>query len=98
MGPVLVTADEIDDPYALHLETRVNGKVVQSATTGDMIFRIDRVISYASGAMTLRPGDVLATGTPEGVGFTRQPPIFLGSGDVVEIEIEHIGVLRNTIA
>ena len=98
IGPVLVTADEIPDPYNLHIETRVNNVVMQSGTTADMIFRIDQVLSYASGAMTLRPGDVIATGTPEGVGFTREPPVFLASGDVVEIEIGSIGVLRNVIA
>jgi 2,4-diketo-3-deoxy-L-fuconate hydrolase len=97
IGPVIVTPDELGDPYALHLETRVNGKAMQSASTGDMIFRAPAVLAFASGAMTLRPGDVLATGTPEGVGFSRNPPIFLQPGDEVEVDIERIGVLRNRI-
>jgi 2,4-diketo-3-deoxy-L-fuconate hydrolase len=97
-GPELVTADELGDPYSLHLETRRNGEVMQSASTADMIFRVGEVLAYISGSMSLRPGDLLATGTPEGVGFTRTPPVLLGPGDVVEVEIERIGVLRTTIA
>ncbi len=97
MGPVLVGAEEVADPYALHIETRVNDSVMQSATTGDMIFRIPEVLAYISGAMRLRPGDVLVTGTPEGVGYTRDPPVYLLPGDTVEVEIEGIGVLRNQI-
>lgn len=97
IGPVLVGAEDIPDPYDLHIETRVNGQVMQSASTGDMIFRAPEVLAYASGSMALLPGDVLVTGTPEGVGFTRNPPIYLRPGDLVEVEIERIGVLRNTI-
>lgn len=97
IGPVVVTPDELGDPYRLHLETRVNGKVMQSASTADMIHKVPAVLAWASGAMTLRPGDVLATGTPAGVGFSRTPPIFLQPGDEVEVEIERIGVLRNRI-
>lgn len=98
IGPVVVTPDELGDPYDLRLETRVNGEPMQSASTADMIFRAPQVLAYASGVMTLRPGDVLATGTPEGVGFTRQPPILLGSGDQVEVDIERIGVLHTVVA
>ncbi|MCL4423830.1 MAG: fumarylacetoacetate hydrolase family protein [Actinobacteria bacterium] len=98
IGPVVVTPDEVGDPYNLQLTTRVNGETMQSASTGDMIFRAPKVLAYVSEVMSLRPGDVLATGTPDGVGFARKPPIFLGSGDRVEVEIEKIGILRNTIA
>lgn len=97
IGPVIVTPDEIGDPYALRLETRVNGTTMQSTITGEMIFRIGRIGSYASETMTLRPGDVISTGTPHGVGSARQPAIFLTTGDVVEVDIEGIGVLSTPI-
>jgi len=96
-GPWLVTPDEIGDPTKLKLETRVNGKVVQSSDTSLLIFSIPRLIEYSSTIFDLVPGDVIATGTPAGVGFTRKPPIFLKPGDVVEVEIENIGVLRNPV-
>jgi 2-keto-4-pentenoate hydratase/2-oxohepta-3-ene-1,7-dioic acid hydratase in catechol pathway len=96
-GPWLVTPDEIGDPTRLKLETRVNGNVVQSSDTSMLIFSIPRLIEYASTIFDLVPGDVIATGTPAGVGFTRKPPIFLKPGDVVEVEIENIGVLRNPV-
>jgi len=96
-GPWLVTPDEIGDPTRLKLETRVNGNVVQSSDTSMLIFSIPRLIEYSSTIFDLVPGDVIATGTPAGVGFTRKPPIFLQPGDVVEVEIEHIGVLRNPV-
>jgi 2-keto-4-pentenoate hydratase/2-oxohepta-3-ene-1,7-dioic acid hydratase in catechol pathway len=79
------------------LETRVNGEIVQSAKTGEMIFTPRDILSYASRCLTLEPGDVVATGTPDGVGFLRDPPRLMGPGDVVEVEIEGIGVLRNPI-
>ena len=85
------------DPTKLKLETRVNGNVVQSSNTSMLIFSIPRLIEYASTIFDLVPGDVIATGTPAGVGFTRKPPIFLKPGDVVEVEIEKIGVLRNPV-
>lgn len=97
IGPTIVTRDELSDVSSLILETRVNGEVVQSAKTDQMIFKPDEVLRYASGCLTLEPGDVLATGTPEGVGFLRNPPWLLGPGDTVEIDIESIGTLRNTI-
>jgi 2-keto-4-pentenoate hydratase/2-oxohepta-3-ene-1,7-dioic acid hydratase in catechol pathway len=96
-GPWLITPDEIGDPTKLKLETRVNGNVVQSSDTSMLIFSIPRLIEYSSTIFDLVPGDVIATGTPAGVGFTREPPIFLRPGDVVEVEIENIGVLRNPV-
>ena len=98
IGPVIVTRDELPDVDSLLLETRVNDETVQSAKTDQMIFKPDDVLAYASGCLTLHPGDVLATGTPEGVGFLRTPPRLLHAGDTVEVEIESIGVLRNPIA
>lgn len=97
IGPTLVTADELGNPYLLKIETRVNGITVQSGNTSDMFFRVPETLSYISRAMTLFPGDVLSTGTPEGVGFARQPPIYLKDGDSVEVEIEGIGILSNRI-
>jgi 2-keto-4-pentenoate hydratase/2-oxohepta-3-ene-1,7-dioic acid hydratase in catechol pathway len=96
-GPWLVTTDELSDPTGLKLETRVNGSVVQASDTSHLIFSIPRLINYASEIFDLVPGDVIATGTPAGVGFTRKPPMFLKAGDVVEVEIEKIGVLRNPV-
>ena len=96
-GPWLVTPDEIGDPARLKLETRVNGKVEQKSDTSMLIFSIPRLINYCSTIFDLVPGDVIATGTPAGVGFTRKPPVFLRPGDVVEVEIENIGILRNPV-
>ncbi|WP_397473880.1 fumarylacetoacetate hydrolase family protein [Pusillimonas sp.] len=96
-GPWMVTADEIDPKRELKLETRLNGEVVQSSHSGYMIFSIPRLISYASTIFTLVPGDVIVTGTPGGVGFSRKPSRYMKAGDVVEVEIEALGVLRNPI-
>ena len=96
-GPWMVTPDEIGDPAKLKIETRVNGTVMQSADTSMLIFSIPRLIEYCSTIFDLVPGDVIATGTPAGVGFARKPPVFLKPGDVVEVEIENIGVLRNRV-
>jgi 2-keto-4-pentenoate hydratase/2-oxohepta-3-ene-1,7-dioic acid hydratase in catechol pathway len=96
-GPWMVTADEIEPGRALKLQTRLNGEVVQSSDTGHMIFSIPKLISYASAIFTLVPGDVIVTGTPAGVGWSRKPPRFMKPGDVCEVEIEGIGVLRNPI-
>ena len=85
------------DPHAKRLTLRVNGDVRQSATTGDMIFRIDAIVEALSRGMTLEPGDIIATGTPEGVGLGRTPPEYLKDGDVMEAEIESIGTLRNAL-
>jgi len=97
LGPVLITPDELGDPYALRLVTRVDGETMQDGSTGDMIFRAGRIGAYASETMTLRPGDVISTGTPHGIGSTRTPPVFLTAGRTVEVEIERIGVLRTPI-
>lgn len=95
-GPALVI-NEIHDPQSLDISTRVNGQTLQQGNTSDMIFSVAETLSYISQLMTLEPGDIIATGTPEGVGFKRNPPIFLRHGDVVEVEIEGIGTLRNPV-
>jgi len=97
MGPVLVTADEIPDPNALRLRTILNGQAMQDSSTADMIFDVPALISNLSRTMTLRAGCVLFTGTPSGVGFTRNPPVFLKDGDEVAVEIERIGRLQNPV-
>ena len=97
MGPVIVTADEIPDPQQLALRCWVNGALKQSSSTRHQIFDVAATISILSRGMTLEPGDIIATGTPSGVGFARTPPEFLRSGDVVECEIDGIGRLRNRI-
>jgi 2-keto-4-pentenoate hydratase/2-oxohepta-3-ene-1,7-dioic acid hydratase in catechol pathway len=97
-GPWLVSADEIADPADLHLATRVNGVEMQSASTGQLIYPIATLISYVSSFAQLRPGDVIATGTPEGVGAARKPPRWLRPGDRVEVEISGIGTLENRVA
>jgi 2-keto-4-pentenoate hydratase/2-oxohepta-3-ene-1,7-dioic acid hydratase in catechol pathway len=97
IGPWLVTADEIPEPEALRIITRVNGEVVQEGSTADQVFPAPEIAAYVSGCLTLRPGDVIATGTPAGVGFTRQPPRFLHPGDTVEVEIDQIGRLITPI-
>ena len=96
MGPALVTADEIPDPQALAIRCTVNERVVQDSTTALMYFGVAAIISHCSQAFTLEPGDVIATGTPGGVGVFRDPPEFLADRDVVTVEIERIGTLRNT--
>ena len=96
-GPWMVTADEIAPNQQLKLVTRLNGEVVQSSHTGHMIFSIAKLISYASAIFTLVPGDVIATGTPSGVGWSRKPAWFMKPGDVCEVEIEGIGTLVNPI-
>jgi 2-keto-4-pentenoate hydratase/2-oxohepta-3-ene-1,7-dioic acid hydratase in catechol pathway len=98
LGPWIVTADEIPDPQHLQVTCRVNGVVKQNANTEVMIFRIPDILTILSRGMTLDAGDIIATGTPSGVGFARKPPEFLKPGDVVEVEIEKIGVLRNRVA
>lgn len=93
VGPVLVTADEIPHPNQLNIQTRLNDQIVQDSNTGDMFFHIPDIISNLSQSITLLPGTVILTGTPEGVGFTRTPPLFLKSGDQVTVTIEKIGIL-----
>ena len=96
-GPWLVTADEIEPGRPLRLQTRLNGETVQDSHTGHMIFSVPRLIAYASTIFTLMPGDVIATGTPAGVGWSRKPQRFMKAGDTVEVEIEGIGTLRNPV-
>jgi acylpyruvate hydrolase len=98
MGPGIVLASEIPNPQALMLSARVNGQTLQHASTELMIFSVAYTISYISSFMTLVPGDIIATGTPAGVGFIRKPPVYLRDGDVVEIEIERIGTIVNKVA
>ncbi len=97
IGPVLVTADEIPDPQNLRLRTRVNGETMQDSNTRYMIHPLAKVIAYISDTVTLLPGDVIATGTPSGIGAALVPPRYLNDGDIVEVEVEHIGTLRNPI-
>jgi 2-keto-4-pentenoate hydratase/2-oxohepta-3-ene-1,7-dioic acid hydratase in catechol pathway len=96
-GPALVTADEIPDPNNLKIQLRLNDRVMQDSSTAHFIFPVEKLVSYVSGVCTLAPGDVIFTGTPGGVGFTRKPPVFLKPGDVVEVEIERLGVLCNPV-
>ncbi len=96
LGPYLVTRDEIADPHNLSIQCRVNGETRQDSNTSEMIYRIPYLIEYLSKAFTLYPGDVIATGTPHGVGAFRQTPIWLKQGDVVTVEIEGLGQLTNT--
>jgi len=96
-GPWIVTADEIPDPQSLHLRLHVNGTLKQDGNTRDMIYPVDAIIEWVSKGMTLLPGAIIATGTPDGVGFARTPPEFLKPGDLMETEVEGIGKLRNRI-
>jgi 2-keto-4-pentenoate hydratase/2-oxohepta-3-ene-1,7-dioic acid hydratase in catechol pathway len=96
-GPVLVLSDEIPDPHALSIETRVNGATRQSASTAQMIFGVAETVGFISRLVTLEAGDIIATGTPAGVGYRREPPVFLEPGDVVEVEIEGLGTLVNPV-
>ena len=97
-GPWLMTPDELGDLPDLRLQTRLNGQVVQDALLGQMIFDIPTQIAYCSSFTRLEPGDVIVTGTPGGVGAKRKPPLWLKPGDVVEVEIDRLGVLRNGVA
>ncbi|OUS06793.1 2-hydroxyhepta-2,4-diene-1,7-dioate isomerase [Rhodobacterales bacterium 52_120_T64] len=98
IGPYLVTSDEIDDPQNLSLSLRVNGDVMQSSSTSDMVFGVAEIISHLSQFMVLRPGDIIATGTPEGVGMGFNPQRFLKAGDVMELEVEGLGIQTQTVA
>jgi 2-keto-4-pentenoate hydratase/2-oxohepta-3-ene-1,7-dioic acid hydratase in catechol pathway len=97
-GPWMMTPDELGELGQLRIQTRVNGQVVQDATFEQMIFDIPRIIEYCSSFTRLEPGDVIATGTPGGVGAKRTPPLWLKPGDTVEVEIDHLGTLRNGVA
>ena len=99
MGPVLTLPDQLPDPQNLKLRLRLNGETRQDSSTAKMVFTVAELIADISNVLTLEPGDVIATGTPSGVGFVAKPkPIFLQVGDVVEAEIEGIGILRNPVA
>ena len=97
IGPFITTRDEIENVQNLKIEGLLNGQVMQSSNTAKMIFKVAYLISYISQGITLEPGDVIATGTPEGVGFFREPPITLKAGDVFEVRIENLGTLRNHV-
>lgn len=96
-GPYLVTQDEVPDPGDLRITTRVNGEVMQDSSTKQLIFGVPKLISYLSNSFTFYPGDIIATGTPPGVGFSRKPPRFLQAGDLVEVEIERVGKIANRV-
>jgi 2-keto-4-pentenoate hydratase/2-oxohepta-3-ene-1,7-dioic acid hydratase in catechol pathway len=96
-GPVLVTPDEVPDPHRLAIRLRLNGQTMQDSNTSQMIFSVPAVLAYLAQVLTLEPGDLIFTGTPPGVGFARKPQVFLKAGDVVEVEIEGLGVLRNPV-
>lgn len=97
LGPWLVTPDEVGDPQTLSLQLRVNGEIMQKGTTASMIFGVAKIVSYLSDFMTLHPGDVIATGTPPGVGMGRKPQVYLRPGDVMEAEIEGLGCQRQEV-
>ncbi len=96
-GPTLVTPDEVGDPGQLRVQLRLNGQTMQDSNTSQFIFNVAQVIAYVSQVCTLLPGDIIFTGTPPGVGAARKPPVFLKPGDMVEVEIEKLGVLRNPV-
>jgi 2-keto-4-pentenoate hydratase/2-oxohepta-3-ene-1,7-dioic acid hydratase in catechol pathway len=98
MGPYLVTADEIADPHSLDISLRIGDEVLQKSNTRELIFKIPELVAYLSSVVTLEPGDVVATGTPSGVGFTRKPPRYLRPGDEVVVSIEGLGELRNPVS
>jgi len=97
LGPMVVTADEIPDPHNLQIQLRLNGEVMQDSNTSYLIFPIDQLISHISQFVTLKPGDLIFTGTPPGVGAGRKPPLFLKAGDQLEVEIEGLGILQNQV-
>jgi 2-keto-4-pentenoate hydratase/2-oxohepta-3-ene-1,7-dioic acid hydratase in catechol pathway len=98
MGPAIVTSDEIADPNALRIQLRLNGQTMQDSTTAQLIFKVDELVEFLSETVTLEPGDVIATGTPPGVGFARTPPVYLKPGDLVEVEVEGLGTLANPVS
>jgi 2-keto-4-pentenoate hydratase/2-oxohepta-3-ene-1,7-dioic acid hydratase in catechol pathway len=96
-GPWIVTRDEIPDPHVLQVRTVLNGKEMQNSNTKNLIFNVNQIIAYASQGTTLLPGDLIPTGTPFGVGFSRNPPVFLKDGDECVCEVERIGAIRNRV-
>ena len=97
VGPRLVPAEEVPDPQALRIRCLVNGEVLQDSSTAQMVFGVAEIVAHASRGLTLEPGDLIATGTPPGVGFARKPPSFLQPGDTVKLEITGLGSLENTV-
>jgi 2-keto-4-pentenoate hydratase/2-oxohepta-3-ene-1,7-dioic acid hydratase in catechol pathway len=97
IGPWIVTTDEISDPSGLGISSKLNGTTMQNSNTSDLIFNVPTLIEYVSTFTQLEPGDMISTGTPEGVGAARKPPIFMKAGDTIEVSVEKIGTLRNTI-
>ena len=97
MGGTIVTTDEIPDPHTLRIKLTINGTTMQDSNTSQLIFSIPQIIEFITQSTSLEPGDVIATGTPAGVGFARKPPVFLQAGDVMDIDIEKIGGLGNPV-
>jgi 2-keto-4-pentenoate hydratase/2-oxohepta-3-ene-1,7-dioic acid hydratase in catechol pathway len=96
-GPHLVTADEVPDPHNLRIRLRLNGQTMQDSNTREMIFSVGEILAYLGKVFTLEPGDLIFTGTPPGVGIARKPPVYLKAGDVTEVEIDRLGILRNRV-
>ena len=97
VGPQLVTPDEVPDPHKLGIRLRLNGQTMQDSNTSQLVFGVDELIAYLSQVFTLEPGDLIFTGTPPGVGMARKPPVWLKAGDIVEVEIDRLGTLKNTV-
>jgi acylpyruvate hydrolase len=97
MGPVVATKEDVPDPGNVKITTRLNGKLMQSATTDDLVFSVPELIEYYSHFYLFKPGDVITTGSPSGVGYGRNPRIFMKAGDVIEVEVEGVGILRNPV-
>jgi 2-keto-4-pentenoate hydratase/2-oxohepta-3-ene-1,7-dioic acid hydratase in catechol pathway len=97
LGPAIVTADEIPDPSDVRIRTKLNGEIMQDAHTSDLVFGVAELIAYYSQFYALRPGDVISTGSPAGVGFARSPKVFMRPGDIVAVEVDAIGILRNPV-
>ena len=97
MGPCLVTTSSLSDGDGLDISLQLNGHTMQHSNTSNLIFKVPELISYVSEVLTLEPGDVISTGTPGGVGFSRNPPVFMRAGDIVEINLEGVGTLRNKV-
>jgi 2-keto-4-pentenoate hydratase/2-oxohepta-3-ene-1,7-dioic acid hydratase in catechol pathway len=97
MGEAVVTRDEIADPHNLRIQLRLNGNTMQDSSTNQLVFGVEALVSFLSQWTTLEPGDVIPTGTPPGVGFARKPPVYIQPGDVMEVEIEGLGILKNPV-
>src|SRR5207237_10910024 len=97
MGEAIVTTEEVPDPHKLSIKLRLNGQTMQDSNTDQLIFGVPELVAFLSETITLEPGEVIATGTPPGVGFARKPPVFLKDGDLMEVEIEKLGTLRSPV-